>query len=109
VYRKALSSLKDKADELNEEPGKYRTSTAQVPRKHRASTAQVEEERIQKLMEFCSVPRKRSEMQEFLGLTHREYFRMAILVPMIERGLIELTIPEKPSSSKQKYVRSVRP
>ncbi|HEY5465769.1 MAG TPA: hypothetical protein VIL27_01920 [Clostridia bacterium] len=87
---------------------KRQASTGQVPGKYRASTGQVEEKRIQGLIEFCAIPRKRSEMQEFLGLSHRDYFMEAILNPLIERGLIEPTVPDKPTSSRQKYIKSAR-
>lgn len=60
-------------------------------------------EKIKRLLEFCTVPRSRREMQEFMDLKHREHFRKKILNPLIESGLLKLTIPEKPRSPKQKY------
>ena len=44
-----------------------------------------------------------SELMRFMKLTHKPNFRKNYLQPAIELGLIEITIPEKPSSSKQKY------
>ncbi|MGB6152075.1 MAG: transcriptional regulator, partial [Pricia sp.] len=38
-----------------------------------------------------------------LQLSDRENFRINYLVPAIENGLVALTIPDKPKSSKQKY------
>ena len=38
-----------------------------------------------------------------LDLKHREYFRDNYLLPAIEEGYLELTIPDKPSSPNQKY------
>jgi len=38
-----------------------------------------------------------------LSLRHEDYFREAYLVPAIEAGYVEMTIPDKPKSSKQKY------
>ncbi len=43
------------------------------------------------------------ELRETLQLKHRPTFRANYLHPALERDLIEPTIPEKPSSSKQKY------
>ena len=37
-------------------------------------------------------------------LGNREHFRANILNPLIKKGLLKLTIPDKPSSPKQKYV-----
>lgn len=68
-----------------------------------AKTTEQVTEQIKRLLEFCNVPRTRSEMQEFLNLHHREHFRTKILNPLIKGGLLKLTIPEKPTSSKQKY------
>jgi len=45
----------------------------------------------------------RHELQELLGLSNREHFRINYLNPAIEEGLVEPTIPDKPKSSKQKY------
>ena len=55
------------------------------------------------LLEFCKTPRSRDEMQEFLGLSDREHFRLNILRPLIASGEFLLTIPDKPTSPKQKY------
>jgi len=46
------------------------------------------------------------ELMERVGLKHRPTFRKNYLLPAIEDGYIEMTIPDKPNSSKQKYRRS---
>ena len=46
---------------------------------------------------------KRDEIQSALELKHRENFRDAYLNPAIEEGLVAMTIPDKPTSSKQTY------
>ncbi|SDZ33258.1 ATP-dependent DNA helicase RecG, partial [Proteiniborus ethanoligenes] len=66
------------------------------------ATEQADEDII-KLLEFCKIPRSRSEMQEFMNLSHRENFRVNILNPLIKGGLLKLTVPDKPTSPKQKY------
>jgi len=38
-----------------------------------------------------------------LTLRDDEHFRKAYLLPALEAALIEMTIPDKPKSSKQKY------
>ena len=45
----------------------------------------------------------RLRIQDALGLKGRSNFENRYLKPALADGLIELTIPEKPSSSKQKY------
>jgi ATP-dependent DNA helicase RecG len=48
-------------------------------------------------------PRSRSELQESAGLKDREHFRMAYLEPLLATRWLEMTIPDKPTSSKQRY------
>ncbi|AEK57758.1 Fic family protein [Acidithiobacillus caldus] len=45
----------------------------------------------------------RQQLKEALGLKDDEHFRKSYLLPALETGLIEMTIPDKPRSSKQKY------
>jgi predicted HTH transcriptional regulator len=58
----------------------------------------------QVVCEFCNAPRNTHEIMLHLGLKHREHFRSEILKPLIEKGLLKLTIPDKPKSPNQKYV-----
>jgi len=45
----------------------------------------------------------RQEMQAKLNLRGDDHFRAAYLVPALDAGLVEMTIPDKPRSSKQRY------
>jgi ATP-dependent DNA helicase RecG len=45
----------------------------------------------------------RRQLMVRLGLRNEEHFRKVYLIPALESGLIERTIPDKPRSSKQKY------
>ena len=38
-----------------------------------------------------------------MGLTDRTKFRRKYIHPLLEAGILELTIPEKPNSQNQKY------
>lgn len=46
-----------------------------------------------------------AEIMEGLGLTRRQTLRKNYINPALEQGLIEMTIPDKPSSKKQRYRR----
>jgi Fic family protein len=62
--------------------------------------------REERILEFCAEPKTRQEIQIFVGIAHREHFRAKILKPLLESGRLKLTIPDKPNSRNQKYIRS---
>jgi len=56
-----------------------------------------------RLLSILTSEMTRQQLKEALGLKDDEHFRKAYLLPALEAGLIEMTIPDKPRSSKQKY------
>lgn len=65
-------------------------------------------ESIQKLLEVMEydVPYTSNALMEKLGLKAKEGFRRNYLHPAIELNLIQMTIPDKPNSRNQRYVRT---
>lgn len=55
------------------------------------------------LLRFCATPRSRAELTDFTGMS-RYHTMNAIVQPLIDAGKLRLTLPDKPKSSKQKYV-----
>ena len=64
-------------------------------------------ESVQKLLEIMEydVPYASSDLMEKLGLKAREGFRRNYLHPAIEMNLIRMTIPDKPNSRNQRYIK----
>lgn len=58
---------------------------------------------VEKLISVLIGEVGRSELQELLSIKNRDYFRTDYLIPAINDGYIELTIPDKPNSRNQKY------
>jgi len=58
---------------------------------------------VTRLLVVMKSEMKRQEIQAALGLKHEDHFREAYLVPSLKLGVIEMTIPDKPRSSKQRY------
>lgn len=56
------------------------------------------------VLEFCHTPRTRAELIEFTKKS-RTYTMAQIIQPLVDSGKLKMTLPEKPKSSKQKYVR----
>ena len=66
-------------------------------------TPQDLDQRLEELTEFCSMPRSKREMMDHIGLADSKNFRERYLVPLLNAGKIEMTIPDKPNSRNQKY------
>ena len=58
---------------------------------------------IYDLLAFCRTPRTRKEICDYLGLSSMSYAIQIYIMPLVEQGLIKLTIPDKPKSPKQLY------
>ena len=63
-----------------------------------------QEKYAKKLILFCAEPKSRKEMMEHIGIRERAYFKKNILDPLLERGILKMTIPEKPTSRNQRYI-----
>ena len=48
----------------------------------------------------------RAQLQSALRLAHRDHFTATYLRPALEAGLIEMTLPDKPTSRHQRYRRT---
>ncbi|MBF0387931.1 MAG: putative DNA binding domain-containing protein [Candidatus Omnitrophica bacterium] len=81
-------------------PGK--SSTAQEPHKYHTSTTQAPHKSA--VVKFCVEPRSFKEIMEHLGLRNRVYVFKDYVSPLVDEGLIALTIPEKPKSPRQRYL-----
>ncbi len=81
-------------------PGKghqHVRSTAQV-------TAQVTDQVTAQVLRHCQEPRRAREIMELLGLRHAKTFRSNYLGPLMERGFVARTVPDRPRSRNQRYV-----
>jgi len=55
------------------------------------------------LLEYCRKPRGRKEIAQFLKLKTASYAMERYIRPLLNEGKLEMTIPEKPRSTHQKY------
>ena len=55
------------------------------------------------MLDKCLIDTGITELMEIAGRTDRTKFRNQVLNPLIKAGFLEMTVPDKPSSSKQKY------
>lgn len=73
------------------------TPEDQVGTKSGLSRDQVE------ILRKCIEAQSIADLMAIAGRTNRTKFRDQVLYPLIENGLISMTIPDKPTSSNQKY------
>ena len=57
------------------------------------------------ILDFCEIPRSRAELINFTGKS-RNYVLKQLIAPLVECGKLRLTMPDKPKSSNQKYVKA---
>ena len=63
-------------------------------------------EHVERLIAVLTGEMNRAEIQAALQLRHRRHFAAVYLKPALETGLIEMTLPEKPTSQNQRYRRT---
>lgn len=65
-------------------------------------------DQAKKVMSFCLSERSLLEIMEQMQMTSRNKFRTKYIMPLINNGLLDRTQPDKPNSSKQKYVTAAK-
>ena len=58
---------------------------------------------VKRLLNVMMGDHSRKELQGTLRLKNAEHFRKAYLLPAINAGLVEMTLPDKPKSRLQRY------
>lgn len=74
-----------------------------VPGGHQAGTKLgLSRDQVQ-VLRLAGEPATLPELMEPSGRTNRTKFRDQVVAPLLDAGLLEMTIPDKPRSSKQQY------
>ena len=55
------------------------------------------------ILQYCIKPRSMEDLLQFLGFKEKKSVRRR-LTPLIDKGQIAMTVPEKPTSKNQKYI-----
>jgi len=66
-------------------------------------TSQVTGQVAVQVLQFCGHRRKAGEIQDLLGVKHRQTFRENYLNVFLSKGWLKRTIPEKSKSRLQRY------
>ncbi|MBR5231057.1 MAG: putative DNA binding domain-containing protein [Clostridia bacterium] len=56
------------------------------------------------LLRFCSIPRSREEIAKYLNIPSVQYALHRYLDPLVQSGLIQMTLPDTPRSKNQRFI-----
>lgn len=73
---------------------------------HTAKEVLTREQLMQMIVELCVTPHSRDELMQQCGLVNKSNFVKSYIKPLIEEKKIKMTIPDKPSSKNQKYIKA---
>jgi ATP-dependent DNA helicase RecG len=59
---------------------------------------------VKNLLAYCKMPRTRQEIANYLGIKTISFAMTRYVSPLVESGQLAMTIPEKPTSRKQRFV-----
>lgn len=68
-----------------------------------ASVEETKQAEDDNLLAFCRTPRSRQEIADYLGIKATPYMMNKYVLPLIQQGLLRMTIPDKPKSRNQRY------
>ena len=55
------------------------------------------------IVNFCSIPRTAQEILDRIGVSNQTRTRKKYIQSLLDMGVLEMTIPEKPNDRNQKY------
>ena len=65
--------------------------------------SEIEEIEDNGLILYCKTPRTRREICDYLGLNSVTYAIQTYVMPLVEKGIIKMSLPDKPKSSNQLF------
>ena len=101
-----------RAPGANDQEGVQESNQETHQVEHQESVQESVQEKVRKpvltkaqkdIVNFCSVPRSAQEILERLGLSNHSANRKRHIQTLVDIGVLEMTIPEKPNDRNQKY------
>jgi ATP-dependent DNA helicase RecG len=90
--------------EMEDEGHRQGVSTKSAPSQHQVSTkSALSQQEIKKILLFCSSERYLIEILNETGTVDRTKFRRKYITPLLNEGLLAMTVPDKPNSRLQRY------
>ena len=102
------NQVEQKSNEVEEESNEVEEKSNQVQdsdtRLRHSDTKKVSLSNKQRdIVNFCSVPRTTAEIMERLGLSNQTKNRERYITSLVAAGYLQMTNPDNPTASNQKY------
>ena len=101
TIRKAMQAYNLPQPEFLDERGSFIIKMYKFGEENSATEIENLEDRD--LILYCKTPRTRKEICDYLGLSSITYAIQTHVMPLVESGLIKMSIPDKPKSPKQLF------
>ena len=101
TIRKAMQAYNLPQPEFLDERGSFIIKMYKFGEENSATEIENLEDR--ELILYCKTPRTRKEICDYLGLSSITYAIQTHVMPLVESGLIKMSIPDKPKSPKQLF------
>ncbi len=102
AIRRAMKEYGLRQPQFSDERGSFLVTFYKEKREEKGETEE-KDGGTENLLLFCRTPRTRREISDFLGLSSVTYAIQRYITPLVEQGLIHLSMPEKPGSPRQLY------
>ena len=108
VWRGESNQVEEKSNEVEGKSNQVEGKSNQVEGKSNqvqdSDTKKVSLSNKQRdIVNFCSVPRTTAEIMERLGLSNQTKNRERYITSLVAAGYLQMTNPENPTASNQKY------
>ena len=89
---------------INYDDLKRRREMLEKRKREAEKEKQLNSPKVKAMIEYCKEPKNIHELHEFFNqYKYPQGLKRSIVNPLIERGIIKMTMPDKPSSSYQRY------
>ena len=101
VWRGEGNQVQGKSNQVEGKSNQVQESDTQL--RHSDTTKVSLSNKQRDIVNFCSVPRTTAEITERLGLSNQTKNRERYITSLVAAGYLQMTNPENPTASNQKY------
>ena len=85
----------------------FKTIIPLIPNSPDKAQDKAQDDMLDVIVKFCNSEKNIFEIMDKVGYKNRTRFRRTYIKPLVEKGVLKMTIPEKPTSKNQKYVANI--